>query len=200
MVPIILYSDKTRLTVIGGDKSAWPVYMTLGNIEKGHRNQLTFHCWVPIAYLPVPKWDMDVDELNGILTARFFHQALSVVMDPLISAAKNGTEMMDSLGDVRMCYPRIAAYMSDLLEACLNMAITTSRSPVFNITTSQFGDTDPGPLLTYDVLMDEIEELQEEYGGDDPTAIAACLKEAKTRGLNGVLHPWWENHVGFEPW
>jgi len=69
VIPIILYSDKTRLTVIGGDKSAWLVYMTLGNIEKGHRNQLTFHCWVPIAYLPVPKWDMDVNKLNGILTA-----------------------------------------------------------------------------------------------------------------------------------
>ena len=34
IVSVILSLDKTRLTHFQGDKQAWPVYLTLGNIEK----------------------------------------------------------------------------------------------------------------------------------------------------------------------
>jgi hypothetical protein len=37
---VILASDKTHLTQFRGDKSAWPVYLTLGNIEKATRRQV----------------------------------------------------------------------------------------------------------------------------------------------------------------
>jgi hypothetical protein len=37
---VILASDKTQLTQFRGDKSAWPVYLTLGNIEKATRRQV----------------------------------------------------------------------------------------------------------------------------------------------------------------
>ena len=34
IAPIILSSDKTQLSVFQGDKSAWLVYLTIGNISK----------------------------------------------------------------------------------------------------------------------------------------------------------------------
>ncbi|KAJ7159504.1 hypothetical protein C8R46DRAFT_906545 [Mycena filopes] len=34
LVPIILASDKTQLTRFSGDQQAWPVYLTIGNIDK----------------------------------------------------------------------------------------------------------------------------------------------------------------------
>lgn len=40
VAPVILASDKTQLTQFRGDKSAWPVYLTLGNIEKATRRQV----------------------------------------------------------------------------------------------------------------------------------------------------------------
>jgi hypothetical protein len=40
---VILASDKTQLTQFRGDKSAWPVYLTLGNIEKATRRQVRRH-------------------------------------------------------------------------------------------------------------------------------------------------------------
>jgi hypothetical protein len=40
VAPVILASDKTQLTKFRGDKSAWPVYLTLGNIEKATRRQV----------------------------------------------------------------------------------------------------------------------------------------------------------------
>ena len=46
IAPVILASDKshkTQLTQFRGDKSTWPVYLTLGNIEKATRRQVHLH-------------------------------------------------------------------------------------------------------------------------------------------------------------
>lgn len=43
VAPVILASDKTQLTHFRGDKSAWPVYLTIGNIEKATRRQVRLH-------------------------------------------------------------------------------------------------------------------------------------------------------------
>lgn len=34
LAPVILASDSTQLSVLGGDKVAWPVYITIGNVSK----------------------------------------------------------------------------------------------------------------------------------------------------------------------
>ncbi|KAG1890596.1 uncharacterized protein F5891DRAFT_1131630 [Suillus fuscotomentosus] len=47
IAPIILVSDKTCLSQFRGDKSAWPMYLTIGNIAKEKRRQtsaLFHHC------------------------------------------------------------------------------------------------------------------------------------------------------------
>jgi len=33
VIPIIIMSDATQLTNFSGDKKAWPVYMTIGNLS-----------------------------------------------------------------------------------------------------------------------------------------------------------------------
>ncbi|KAF8241316.1 hypothetical protein K440DRAFT_573394 [Wilcoxina mikolae CBS 423.85] len=37
VVPVILGSDKTMLSTLRGDKSAWPVYLSIGNLSKVKR-------------------------------------------------------------------------------------------------------------------------------------------------------------------
>ena len=34
IVPVILATNKMQLTTFSGDKQAWPVYLTIGNIDK----------------------------------------------------------------------------------------------------------------------------------------------------------------------
>jgi hypothetical protein len=55
IAPIILASDKTSLSQFRGDKSAWPVYMSIGNIAKAKRRQVSARATVIIRYLPAGK-------------------------------------------------------------------------------------------------------------------------------------------------
>ena len=54
IVPIILGSDKTTVSVATGNNEYWPVYLSIGNIHnkvhRAHRNGL-----VLLGFLPIPK-------------------------------------------------------------------------------------------------------------------------------------------------
>ena len=55
IAPIILASDQANLSQFGGDKQAWPVYLTVGNISKEIHHQPSLHGTVLIGYLPAVK-------------------------------------------------------------------------------------------------------------------------------------------------
>jgi hypothetical protein len=54
VVPIIGMSDQTHLSNFSGDKKAWPVYVTIGNINSKTRNSPTTMAILLLALLPVP--------------------------------------------------------------------------------------------------------------------------------------------------
>ena len=52
IIPIICASDKAQLTNFSGDKSIWPLYMTIGNIPKHIRRERSKNAWICIGLLP----------------------------------------------------------------------------------------------------------------------------------------------------
>ena len=54
IVPLIISSDKTQLTLFR-NRSAYPVYLTIGNIPKELRRKTSLQAQLLLGYIPVTK-------------------------------------------------------------------------------------------------------------------------------------------------
>lgn len=73
IVPVILASDKTQLSNFSGDKSAWPVYLTIGNIEKSLRHKPSERATILIGYIPVSKLECFSKSKRQFAGYQLFH-------------------------------------------------------------------------------------------------------------------------------
>ncbi|KAF8596730.1 hypothetical protein BDV93DRAFT_405243, partial [Ceratobasidium sp. AG-I] len=119
VVPIILSSDATQLTNFSGGKSAWPVYVTIGNIPKSIRAKISSYSTLLLAYLPVAKLQCFPAKERGDQVSRLFHASMTEILAPLITAGRDGVEMNCGDGFVRHCFPILAAYIADNPEQTL---------------------------------------------------------------------------------
>ncbi|KAF9064710.1 hypothetical protein BDP27DRAFT_1230066 [Rhodocollybia butyracea] len=122
--PVIIASDKTNLTRFSGNKSAYPVYLTIGNLPKALRQKPSAWACALIAYLSVDKPDKKcITKKDSKLRAyEIFHRSMAHVLAPLKSAGNpqtGGIEMVGGDGDVRMVYPLLSIYVADYPEQCL---------------------------------------------------------------------------------
>ena len=92
-MPIILSSDKTQLSVFQGDKSAWPVYLTVGNISKEVRRQPSAHATILLGYLPVAKLECFKESTRSLAGYNLFHYCMSKVLAALVKAGKDGIDI-----------------------------------------------------------------------------------------------------------
>ena len=92
IAPIILASDKTELSWFKGDETAWPVYLTIGNLSKNFRCKPSRHASIFLGYLPVSK--LASFENNSVAGYRLFHYCMKLLLQPLVDAGRNGVEMV----------------------------------------------------------------------------------------------------------
>lgn len=126
VVPLIVASNKTQLSIFSGNKTAYPVYLTIGNIPKSLHRKPSAQAQILIAYLPTQKFDeehMIAWEVRAVL-AWLFHKAMSVVMKLLKTAMRHGVDLTSGVGNIYQCYTIPACYLSDYPEQCL---VTCSR-------------------------------------------------------------------------
>ena len=101
MAPVILSSDKMSLSVFSGDKKAWPIYLTIGNILKDVRRQVSAHTTILIGYLPVSRLECFQKKSRSVEEYRLFHYAMSLLLHPLAEAGHQGKAMVCADGCVR---------------------------------------------------------------------------------------------------
>ena len=113
IIPIILSSDKTQVTVFG-NKSAYPVYMTIGNIPKALRRKPTKHAQILVAYLPTTKLGHITNDASHRRTlTNLLHSCLHRLLSPLEKAGVQGVPMSSGDGVIRHTHPILASYTAD---------------------------------------------------------------------------------------
>ncbi|KAF8133438.1 hypothetical protein EV363DRAFT_1115459, partial [Boletus edulis] len=123
---VVTASDKTELSQFKGDKNAWPVYLSIGNISKGIRRQPARHASVLLGYIPVLK--MDAFEDNSVAGYPLFHYCIKKIVELLVAASHEGVEMVCADGRIRHVFPVLVACIRDHPEyQCLVACCTENR-------------------------------------------------------------------------
>lgn len=198
VIPVMLGSDKTQLTVLAGDKVAWPVYLSIGNISSKVRNTPSRKAWLLFAYLPAINFveGANHSQRNSTLIYRLFHQCMEFLLRPLVMAGRNGILWSDSKGDERRCFPLLAAYIADHPEQTLINIALQNASSTTTARSEDIGNPVPSPPRTREWILDQIKEACAEC---DPGRFDAYYEAARVRGINTVNKPFWRHHLKYQP-
>ncbi|QRW09681.1 hypothetical protein RhiLY_08680 [Ceratobasidium sp. AG-Ba] len=133
VAPVILSCDQTQLSRMSGNRTAWPVYMTIGNISRSVRRRPSEHAVMLLGYIPVT-------ELTGNEGRQFFHDCMRKMVASMIKAGKDGQEMLCADGGVRKVFPILAAFIADFAEQSLVASSIWSRCPICVVPAAERGD------------------------------------------------------------
>ncbi|KAF8493104.1 hypothetical protein JB92DRAFT_2750807 [Gautieria morchelliformis] len=73
-------SDKTQLSRFSGDKEAWPVYISVGNIAKSVRRQTSKCAMILLGYIPITKLECLSEATRKDRAYRLFHYCMSYIL------------------------------------------------------------------------------------------------------------------------
>lgn len=185
IIPIIISSDKTQLTVFG-NKSAYPVYMTLGNIPKEIRRKPSRRAYVLLAYLPTSRMKHITNKAaRRRILANVFHACMSYILEPLQTAGVEGLHITSGDGVIRRGHPIFATFVGDYPEQTLVTAVKNGDCPTCEVPRTRLGDDQAHyPLRDLNSILDALDQLD-----NGSTIYARACKDA---GIKPVYHPFWE--------
>jgi len=135
-------SDQRHLTMFSGDKKAWPVYITLGNIPSGRRNSPTSMAVLLLALLSIPpklskssKADQHQRQINADTLRNVFELIFAALQDP----AHDGVPIDCADGKVRRCFPFLAVWIADHMENVALHGIKSNICPRWKVPAVELG-------------------------------------------------------------
>lgn len=189
LIPVVFATDGTELSRQSGDKSAYPLYMTIGNIDGDIRAQPSKHAWILVAYLPTAKLKglgLSKDA-QAVARARLFHYCMGLIVEPLRKLGKTGKKMVGGDGAIRHCFPILACYVADHPEQSLVCCTRSGHAcPRCTAKKDDFQEHVQKPARDKDTTLRTIQRACKQ-----PT-LAQREDILKSAGLTAVDHPFWE--------
>ncbi|KAK7017889.1 hypothetical protein VNI00_018532 [Paramarasmius palmivorus] len=161
VVPIIISSDKTQVTLFR-NKTAYPVYMTIGNLPKFIRRKPSRFAQILIAYLPTTKLNhIKVKASRRRVIANIFHTCMSFVLQPLIPAGEKGMNLTSGDGAVRRGFPVYSVFVGDYPEQLLVSCLKNGDCPIGVVKREELGELDaectPRDIVAIRAALDTID-------------------------------------------
>ncbi|KAJ7607819.1 hypothetical protein DFH06DRAFT_1018419 [Mycena polygramma] len=113
----VLSTDKTQLSRMTGNRSAYPGLIGLANIDMDFRMKASHHAFSLFIMVPIAKWLEKDPEIRGMLSNRLFHAIMDFVLAPVKKAAEIGVMMDDPTGWTRWCFTPLAADINMGIDA-----------------------------------------------------------------------------------
>ncbi|KAH8100281.1 hypothetical protein BXZ70DRAFT_938839 [Cristinia sonorae] len=166
IVPIIISSDKTQLTLFR-NKSAYP------EIRKKPSRQAQ----ILLAYLPTTR-------LEQITNAASRRRTLANLFHACMRLGKVGLDMACGNGDIHRCHPIFATFVGDYPEQVLVTCTKYGDCPVCPIGRHDLGSGTAQPARNLEQILNALGKADEH-----PTVFAQACIDA---GIKPVYRPFWE--------
>ncbi|GLB39850.1 putative protein Coprinopsis cinerea okayama7 130 [Lyophyllum shimeji] len=188
ILPLIISTDKTQLTLFR-NKSAYPIYLTIGNIPKEIRRKPSSRAYVLLGYLPTTRLENVSNKASRRrLLGNLYHACMKKVLQPLEEAGVSGLFMTTGDGHTHRTHPLLACIVEDYPEQVLTTCVYTGECPVCPVHRDHLGDYDretrPG-LRDIDVILKALDSFD-----DDP---AGFLQTCAQIGIKPVVDPFWKD-------
>ncbi|KAH9835183.1 uncharacterized protein C8Q71DRAFT_797434 [Rhodofomes roseus] len=166
-------------------QTAYPVYLTIGNLPKEIRRKPSHRGQILLAYLPASRLQHIKNKAaRRRALANVFHACLSMVLEPLRKAGVDGIEMTSGDGVVRRCHPILAVYVGDYPEQVLVTGTYTGQCPICKCPHDELGNY---PRVCPYRDVDEVLDALHLFGTADYNH--AC----EAAGIKPIQHPFWEH-------
>jgi len=113
-----------------GTKSAYPVYMTVGNIPKELCQKPSQYTHILLSYLPTtPLHHIQNKASHCRMVANLFHHCVSHMLRPLKSAGKTSVLMSSGDGITHWIFPLFACFISNYSKQVFVSGCKTGDCP-----------------------------------------------------------------------
>lgn len=184
IIPVIISSDKTQLTLFR-NKSAYPVYITIGNLPKAIRRKGSRHGQILLGYLPAEHFDHITNKAERRRAVSLvFHACMRIMVEPLTKAGNDGVLLASGDGVRRRCHPIFSNYVADYPEQLLVTLTSKGECPTCPIPTNQLHS---GQVLAPRDLQPILDALRTVDEG-----LAEFIEACENVGIKAIPHPFWE--------
>lgn len=159
------------------------MYLSIGNISKKTRRQVSSRATILVGYIPTSKLMCFTEDNRSIAGYQLFHHCMEKILHSLIEAGSQGTDMLCADGSIRRVFPILAAYIADHPEQCLLVNTMENRCPRGKVAPKE--REDPSECLLRSVT-DTLEALELHRAGYNPDLF-------DDEGLRPVYEPFWKN-------
>ncbi|KAF8811590.1 hypothetical protein BYT27DRAFT_7231651 [Phlegmacium glaucopus] len=188
ILPVIISTDKTQLTTFR-NKSAYPLYLTIGNIPKEICRKPSNRAYILLAYLPTTRLEnVSNKAARRRQLANLYHACMGRVLEPLKSAGVSGIFMATGDGSVHRNHPLLACFSGDYPEQVLTTCTKTGECPTCETPRDKLGEFVEGQNLGHRDLEQILEAL--DSFDDDPGGFLEVCSEA---GIKPIVELFWKD-------